>query len=484
MKLFAAEPQREAIMTGSRRVAGPTANRFTERAAKIRGAVAWWILTWWILIGPVLLISCVGCGGRQTRQQIVDDFSDEARDLGLRIYGLEARIERLEEQRRSVPAMTRRSRESDGDSYDSESGSPSRPSRDPGLDIDDSLLTPPDIQDGPAGRGTSSSGDEYDMSDELDMGFETSPRPTRDRSRVSSSQRGSERQRSEMREQTAVGTRADGEPSANVSHPADRTYRDLARRGPQFEPGVEKGPPSQLVSRLVVADSSAAQDFDGRGGDDGMTLLVQAMDRDGQVLAVPCRMLIELQDESRQTVVARWEFTESEVEESFVADLQGVGYRLDVSWKTSPPPTRKLHAFVLLLASDGHRQAHFELTADLPGLTERGPAQQLSERADEGASALRSVMESPTQPPATPPGRASSGWVTREGGAGSAAFGTGPAAATRDAGETPPRTSGEPEPASGVRPNAARADTGPTAAVYGDGATRRADARSGELPWR
>jgi hypothetical protein len=361
------------------------------------------------------LLVTTGCGTRrQLRdQKLVDDFTDESRQLGLRIYGLEARIERLEDERQSLPTSRRSER-----SYNRDESNSVGNGRE---EFDESLLGPPVVDEGPS-----------------DSDLPDSDLPDSEGGGAAGGEMNDGRGPGPGASQGAGLRHDEGRPNVARLNPAERTYRDLANAG------------QQVVSRVRIAKGSGSRDFDGEPGDDGMSLMVQPLDRDGAVVAIPGPISVALQDADRTQTVARWEFSAQEVEEAFTADMSGAGYRLDMTWQTTPPPTDRIHVFVLYRGPGGaESEAHEILTANLPPLASRNETGRESN--------VRDVAREPSRPDL------SRGWTAR----------------TLDA-RVAPRKPG-PTPADR---EAVVEDTGPTASVYNGGGSRTVDSSDSSRQWR
>ncbi|HIM30534.1 MAG TPA: hypothetical protein EYG57_13425 [Planctomycetes bacterium] len=377
-----------------------------------------------LVLLPLLLIVLSGCGGRhRVRQEITEEFNGEARQLGLRIYGVEARLRRLEEDRRSDASFgSSRRFETDGDSEEP-----------------DENLVPPDVDLGPAGTGLEADPAEG-AGDPRDMGF---------------------------------NRRLLNRTSAVRLHPtpSSRTFDELAGGGSGRNQRTNRWDGhtvvQQIVSRLRIGNSSGSRDFDGELGDDGMSILVQPLDQDGEVLAVPGPISVELMDSEGRAHIARWEFSRDEVEQAFSADNLGVGYRLDMSWKGEPPSTDQLHVFVRYHGpGGGNWQADLPLTPNLaPNLAAIG----------EGTRVSRLTRDN--DPPID------NGWSTRS--RQDLPFGDSvhrglPVA--RPPGDRSLETSTLSDDPIGL-PDLTGSDTGPSASVY-DGTATRAAERQPSLEWR
>jgi hypothetical protein len=358
----------------------------------------------------LLLTALPGCGGRQQirEREIREQFNGEARDLGIRIYAVEARLRRLEDESRSASFGS--SRRSDR-------------AEEPEGNFPDELLTPPDVELGPTGSGLRDDSGNAD-GDPREMQFN---------------------RRS-----------LDHSPAVRLQRtPTARTFDDLARRHDDGQPDRWNGESvvQQIVSRLRIGEVSGGRDFDGELGDDGMSILVQPLDQEGEVIAVPGPMTVELMDRGGRDLIARWEFSRDEVARAFIADEAGVGYRLDMSWQDEPPSTDQLHVYVQYDGPGGGSwRADQPIAAKLAGM---------DRRSSEGQRASRGVESS-----------VSRGW------------------AARSLQDRAPRRG---LPFARLSANAVErtddstsltdSDTGPNASVYRDDAIRTAD-RETSLEWR
>jgi hypothetical protein len=300
----------------------------------------------------------LGCGGRQQLRQevLADQFSGEARDLGLRIYQLESRIERLEDR----PIHSARRTETDSGNRDV------RPdSGEPEFEFDESNLGLPDVEVGPPDGEARNSPGRFNFDPWRPQGSGLAE--TRRDRELEVAQRGRSAQNhlaqnGPAQNGPAPDRRVAVDREADSAAAPDRgVFEDLA--------SVPRSDPSnvdpEIVSRIQIGNSSGSRDFDGQDGDDGMSIIVQPIDHRGEILAVPGPVSIVLLDARNRERVARWEYSEAEVQEAFVADGSGVGFRLDMSWAGMEPRSTDLHVYVRFRGAGGEWDADLPMKAKL-----------------------------------------------------------------------------------------------------------------------
>ena len=132
-------------------------------------------------------------------------------------------------------------------------------------------------------------------------------------------------------------------------------------------------------------------DSDGRAGDDGIVVAIQALDAQGRRVAAPADMSVVVLDpalEGEAARVARWDFAAAEFPET----VTGREVHLEMSWPGDPPIHSRLYLFVRYTTSDGRElQAEGPIQITLPG--------QVSER---WVSAQPSAPTLPTPQPSRP----------------------------------------------------------------------------------
>lgn len=111
--------------------------------------------------------------------------------------------------------------------------------------------------------------------------------------------------------------------------------------------------------------------LDGRPGDDGLAILLETLNDQGEFVPQVGKVSVVLLDpalEGADARVARWDFNEDQVRASQSVLAQQRGIALTMPWPTAPPQNSTLRLFVRLETADGQRlQADQELSVSLPG---------------------------------------------------------------------------------------------------------------------
>lgn len=92
--------------------------------------------------------------------------------------------------------------------------------------------------------------------------------------------------------------------------------------------------------KIVIDDLSGGDDYDGKPGDDGVTVYLQPIDRDGDAVKVAGDIRIELydlQNPSGQKLIGEYVFPLDEVSRLWYGKLSTYHYTLRCPWKSGPP---------------------------------------------------------------------------------------------------------------------------------------------------
>jgi hypothetical protein len=161
-------------------------------------------------------------------------------------------------------------------------------------------------------------------------------------------------------------------PTIELPEPSDTPPEEL--------PGTPGGPPSGAPKVGPTGDSSAANgvptkliinkrltgglDRDGHNGDEGVLVVVEPRDAQGQLVKGPGDVSIVLMDpalEGSAQRVARWDFSADEVPSHFQSTPLGQGLRFQLAWPAEPPKNRQLQLFVRYTTPEGAK-----INADVP----------------------------------------------------------------------------------------------------------------------
>lgn len=115
---------------------------------------------------------------------------------------------------------------------------------------------------------------------------------------------------------------------------------------------------------------TGGQDFDQQAGDDGLGVLIEPRNKDGQFVPQPAKVSIVLLDPAKPGAnvrVARWDF-DKEVAAKLLRDApldRGLHFRMP--WPKNPPEHEHLQLFVRFWCEDGRKlEASREITVRLP----------------------------------------------------------------------------------------------------------------------
>lgn len=92
--------------------------------------------------------------------------------------------------------------------------------------------------------------------------------------------------------------------------------------------------------KIVIDDLSGGDDYDGKPGDDGVTVYLQPIDRDGDAVKVAGDIRIELydlQNPSGQNMIGDYVFPLDQVSRLWYGKLSTYHYTLRCPWKSGPP---------------------------------------------------------------------------------------------------------------------------------------------------
>lgn len=167
--------------------------------------------------------------------------------------------------------------------------------------------------------------------------------------------------------------------------------------GPGDSSGLSEGPPTQLV---INKQMTGGLDRDHRGGDEGLTLLVEPRDAAGEMVKATGTISVVAMDPSIEgdgARVARWDFQPDELSRHFRNSSLAKGYQLELPWPGQQPASRDLRLFVRYTTEEGRR-----ITVDAPVAvrhTSQPPVASRQEAVRSGSdseSASRPSKRSPT----------------------------------------------------------------------------------------
>jgi hypothetical protein len=126
------------------------------------------------------------------------------------------------------------------------------------------------------------------------------------------------------------------------------------------QPAVEGQPTSLSINRRLTG----GLDRDGTGGDEGIMVMVEPRNREGQLVKTPGAVSVVVMDPAQRgdaARVARWDFQVHEFDQHFKSSTFGRGLQFELDWPNGPPQNRDLLVFVRYITSDGTK-----ITSDAP----------------------------------------------------------------------------------------------------------------------
>jgi hypothetical protein len=166
--------------------------------------------------------------------------------------------------------------------------------------------------------------------------------------------------------------------------------------GPGDSSGLSAGPATQLV---INRQMTGGLDRDQRGGDEGLTLMVEPRDAAGELVKATGTISVVAMDPVQQgdaARVARWDFQPDELSQHFRNSSLAQGYQFELPWPAGRPDSRDLRLFVRYTSEEGRR-----ITVDTPVSirhTSQAPVARRQEAVrdpEEAHSARRPSQRSP-----------------------------------------------------------------------------------------
>ena len=156
---------------------------------------------------------------------------------------------------------------------------------------------------------------------------------------------------------------ADPTPLPSGPAPADEPRSDDLDEAPPFRQTSAVRSTSATSSGEVAAVTLSrllcgGYDADGLPGDEGVTLLLQPRDAQGQLLDAPGEVAVVVLDPAQggeSARVGRWDFTAAQTTKRLRSIGGSRGMQLNALWPAAPPSHGKLHVFVRYTTADGKR---------------------------------------------------------------------------------------------------------------------------------
>lgn len=219
------------------------------------------------------------------------------------------------------------------------------------------------------------------------------------------------------------------DPNVDLPHPAhlpsDINIRPASNE--ELVDGPSVRPVDARVTHIVLNGRlTGGLDLDGRPGDEGLMLVIEPRNADGQYVSLPGKVAVAVLDPSKtgdDARVARWDFDAVETSRLVRKSLFGRGIHLEMPWPGEPPESTRLRVYVRYTTVDGRRlEADREIQVDPIGPETGGwtpaanaaaqvvpPVQPVAERqtgSDRTADAARLAVpaggDSATLPPMAP----------------------------------------------------------------------------------
>ena len=96
----------------------------------------------------------------------------------------------------------------------------------------------------------------------------------------------------------------------------------------------------------------------GHGADQGVVVVFEPRNSQGELVKVPGDVSIAVMDPSREGPegrIARWDFTADEAIKEYRNSMFGRGYHFELPWPDHPPENKNLQLFVRFITPDGHK---------------------------------------------------------------------------------------------------------------------------------
>jgi hypothetical protein len=126
-----------------------------------------------------------------------------------------------------------------------------------------------------------------------------------------------------------------------------------ARRSPQ-------PPRDRTITSISLGPRTRSANFDDAAGDDGLWVVVEPRNRQGELVPAPGKVTVVILDAIERTHFGRWEFDTATATNALRQNGMERGILLQLRWE-DPPPNPELQVFARYETADGRR-----LEADVP----------------------------------------------------------------------------------------------------------------------
>jgi hypothetical protein len=176
--------------------------------------------------------------------------------------------------------------------------------------------------------------------------------------------------------------------------PSDEPPPPFKEKTARTLPGGGASPGDDETVRQITLNRrlTGGHDTDGRPGDEGVMVVIEPLDAEGELIEVAGDVSVILLDPAQQgeaSHVARWDFTAEEASKFLKRTPMGDGLHFTMRWPHSPPVNRALDLYVKYKTPDGRElRVEKQIEVDPPnGAPEkawtRSPARHSDSIADE-----------------------------------------------------------------------------------------------------
>lgn len=174
---------------------------------------------------------------------------------------------------------------------------------------------------------------------------------------------------------------------------------------------------------------TGGQDFDQQAGDDGLSVLIEPRNRDGEFVPQPAKVSIVVLDPTKSGAAARvgrWDFEKDVAAKVLRNSPLDRGLHFRFPWPAEPPEHERLQLFVRYWCDDGRKlEAERLITVRVPGQNSQAWARRLG-RADQAGGTPNgtrtTVTGTPPQTPTLDPAKAGAGLLPPAGAGSDAQF--------------------------------------------------------------
>ncbi len=159
--------------------------------------------------------------------------------------------------------------------------------------------------------------------------------------------------------QPKLKTPASGTGYHNNDYSNDEISISSNDRGRQNDLHRKTDPQTWVKKIRIEKQLTRAEDFDGQSGDDGLVLVVQPIDQNGDVVTVAADMTISVIDpkeSGKRQRISLHRLKRSDVETMLeTSETLGAGVHLRLPWNSHRPRNRQVRVFVRFQTDDGRK---------------------------------------------------------------------------------------------------------------------------------